>query len=330
MISRLFVYFALGCVLAPAGFSQDPKVAPDKKEPQDQKAFLPSADVRVGPGDTIIIQALAADEISKTWRVSSSGDLNLPMIGRIHVAGMTQDQLEEALTARLRKYVKEPQVNAYVGEVRSQPVVVAGAVQSPGTVQVDGAQPLFNVLAKAGGVKDPGPTVTVTREIEHGAIADPQAKLDPDGSSTSVDLKMQDAVDASTKAANFMVEPYDRITVATVKQPQMVYITGEVNHPGAVELVTQKKVSILSVLANAGGLTRTAKPSNAMLIHINPAGERTTVARLDLRKVIEGNIKDIELIAGDMVVVPSSELKTLMEVASTSALSAGIYVLARY
>jgi protein involved in polysaccharide export with SLBB domain len=179
-------------------------------------------------------------------------------------------------------------------------------------------------------VKDPGPTVTVTREIEHGAIADPQAKLDPDGSSTSVDLKMQDAVDASTKAANFMVEPYDRITVATVKQPQMVYITGEVNHPGAVELVTQKKVSILSVLANAGGLTRTAKPSNAMLIHINPAGERTTVARLDLRKVIEGNIKDIELIAGDMVVVPSSELKTLMEVASTSALSAGIYVLARY
>jgi len=208
--------------------------------------------------------------------------------------------------------------------------VVSGAVQTPGTVQVDGEQPLFNVLAKAGGVKDPGPTVTVTREIERGQISDPLAKVDAGGGSTSVDLKMQDVVDASTKAANFIVEPYDRITVATVKQPQMVYISGEVNRPGAVELSTQKKISILSVLAAAGGLTRTAKPANALLIHINPAGERTTVARMDLRKVIEGNIKDIELIPGDMVIVPSSQIKSLVEAASTSALSAGIYVLARY
>jgi hypothetical protein len=51
---------------------------------------------------------------------------------------------------------------------------------------------------------------------------------------------------------------------------------------------------------------------------------------MDLRKVIDGNIKDIELIPGDMVIVPSSQIKSLVEAASTSALSAGIYILAKY
>ena len=60
----------------------------------------------IGANDTVTIIALNLDEISKAWRVSSSGDLTLYLVGRIHAAGMTVEELEEEITTRLKSYVK--------------------------------------------------------------------------------------------------------------------------------------------------------------------------------------------------------------------------------
>ena len=56
-----------------------------------------NADNAIGPDDTLNIVAGEAEEISKTWRVSGTGDLDLPMVGEIHAAGLTVAQLENEL-----------------------------------------------------------------------------------------------------------------------------------------------------------------------------------------------------------------------------------------
>jgi protein involved in polysaccharide export with SLBB domain len=53
--------------------------------------------------DELVIHATDIPEINgKAMRLDPDGDLRLPMIGRVHAAGMTLEQLEGEVTARLK------------------------------------------------------------------------------------------------------------------------------------------------------------------------------------------------------------------------------------
>ena len=87
------VCFALvpSCVAQTNAFSQ----------PVENGTSTASSDVVIGANDSVTIVAINSDEISKTWRVSSTGELDLPMVGRIHAAGLTAEQLEKAFSLHL-------------------------------------------------------------------------------------------------------------------------------------------------------------------------------------------------------------------------------------
>lgn len=294
---------------------------------QDKKQ---SIGVRIGAEDTVSIYALGAEEISKNWRVGVSGDIILPMLGPIKAAGLTTEELETELSKRLKQYIKEPHVSVFIAEFRSQPVTVVGSVSKPGTLQMEGAKTLFDILIRAGGPKDAGPTLTVTRSLAVGPISFPGAHPSPDGKYSVVDLDTAEVMEGRGAAANLTVFPLDVIAVSEKKQPKMVHISGEVNRPGAVELITQESVSLMKVLALAGGLSRTASPKKTMIMHVNEQGTQTSSAIIDLEKTMKGKAKDVELVPGDIVVVPSNKITTYLQTATTSAITAGIYSLGRF
>jgi polysaccharide export outer membrane protein len=280
----------------------------------------------IGPGDAVTISALNVEEISKSWRVSSSGELSLPMVGVIRARGMTVRQLEQAIATRLRKYVHDPQVSAFVSEFRSHPVTVSGGVEKPGVLQLQGPTPLFAVLAQTG-AKDVGPTITLTRSVDYGLVAFPGAKLSPDRKHYVIEFASADVMRGYGEAANFPVIPYDVISVAPDKHRRLVYISGEVNKAGAVELVNQDSVSLTKVIAMAGGLTSSADLGKTVIRHINTQGVETAFTFVDLKKVLSGKAKDLELTEGDIVVVPTSELKSYLQTASRSAITTGLWIL---
>ena len=288
----------------------------------------------IGPDDSITILALEAEEISRDWRISSAGDLNLPMIGHVHAAGMTIRELERELARRLKTYIREPQVTVFPSEVRSQPVTITGAVEKPGELQLRGSKTLFEVLMQAGGPKDSGPTITLTRPIESGRVPWASATDDNEGKYSVAELEVREVMEGRSSASQLAILPHDVISVSAIKQQKLVHVVGEVQKPGAIELVTQDRISIMRVLAMAGGLTRGAVPRKTSIMHINPEGTRTNIATVDLKKIMKGKVKDLELTPGDVMVVPSSELKTLVQSASLSAVSsgvyAGVYILGRF
>jgi polysaccharide export outer membrane protein len=279
----------------------------------------------IGPADSVSITALNCEEISKTWRVSISGELNLPMIGRIQASGLTVEQLELALTAKLGKYLREPQVSVFVTEFRSQPVTVMGSVEKPGVIQLEGPKTLFEVLVMAGGPKDPGPTVTIKRGTDHGTLDVPGARMDADGTYMFADLELAEVTTGRGELANIPIKPFDLITVAKAKATRYVHVTGEVTRPGSVELVTQETVSLLKVLAVAGGLTVNANGSKTMIIHVNPDGLQTSTSFIDVSKIENGKARDLELMNGDVLVVPPSNWKSIVHMATASAVSSGIF-----
>jgi polysaccharide export outer membrane protein len=279
----------------------------------------------IGPDDGIAITAADAEELNKTWRVNSSGDLNLPMLGQIHAAGLTVEQLENDLTEKLKSFIRDPHVTVYISEFRSQPVTVEGAVAKPGTLQTEGSKTLLGVVMMAGGPNAAGPTVTLTRETKYGSIPLPDAKTDPQGHYSTVELKLKDVLNASTPAANLMVRAHDVVAVST--KQRLIYIIGQVNKPGAVELDTQESISVMQVLAAAGGLTNVAAPGNTAVMHLEESGRYNKVASINLKRVMSGKGGDRMLTAGDIIVVPENHMKSYVQAATLSATTTGMYAI---
>jgi polysaccharide export outer membrane protein len=89
-----------------------------------------------------MVRALDAEEVTTTApiRIDARGNITLPMIGRVHAAGLTTEQLADVLEEHLKHYLQHPDVSVYLVETRSQPVSVLGAVQSPRRPPVGRAQ----------------------------------------------------------------------------------------------------------------------------------------------------------------------------------------------
>ena len=112
---------------------------------------------------------------------------------------------------------------------------------------------------------------------------------------TSVELR--DAISASLK--EYITSPVVTVIV-TETSPQVVYVTGEVNKPGALTLTGQ--MSILQALAMAGGFTDFADKKNILIKRKSARGMETL--KFNYKDALDDDKKEpLQLRAGDTVVV---------------------------
>ena len=127
-------------------------------------------DYVIGPQDKLTIRVFEVKDLSfDNEQVDASGQIMLPLIGKVMAAGKTPDQLEAELTTRLGKYLQDPQVSVSIADSASQKVTVEGNVKNPGVYAVKGHTTLMQAIAMAGGPDDQADThkVGVIR-LEHG------------------------------------------------------------------------------------------------------------------------------------------------------------------
>jgi polysaccharide export outer membrane protein len=287
----------------------------------------------LGPDDEILIRGIEAPEISdkpdKPVLIGTNGNITLPLIGRVKAGGLTVEQLEAELNTRFKQFIQEPQISVTVTEFRSQPVSVFGAVTKPGVVQLRGRQTLYEVLSMAGGPRDTaGSILTVTRPRQSGEIPLADAKLDPSGQFSSVELNVREILEGKNPAANIEIRPNDIISVSEGSS-NMIYVVGDVNHAGAFTLGGQRNVSVLRALSLAGGLGRTAKPDKARIVHEVSGEPKLREVAVNIQQILSGKAKDIELGPDDVLVVPTSSRRVFttdfLPNAFSSVVGAAIY-----
>jgi len=134
----------------PAATSDARKVPSVKGIPPDPGlAAIP----RISEGDLLQLEVFQAPEMSTKERVMSSGEIFLPLIGAIKVAGLTQEEAEQLITLKLSEnYLQNPQVNLFLEESASQKVTVVGDVGAPGVFPIKGKMTLMEAIALARGV----------------------------------------------------------------------------------------------------------------------------------------------------------------------------------
>ena len=259
----------------------------------------------LGPEDELSLSAPELEVLpGKTVRVDGEGDLQVPMVGRVHVAGLTVQQSEQELNKRLKTYIKDPQVAIDVKELRSQPASVLGAVNSPGIHQVQGHKTLMEMISMAGGVRqDAGYSIRITREMDWGCIPLSNSTIDASGRFSVAQVNLQSIMDAKTPEENIQILPHD---VITVPKAEMVFVTGEVKKSGGFILGEHQSMSVLQAVSLAEGLGQTADKKHAKILRLNPGADQRVEIAVNLKGILEGKSNDVTLQGNDILFIPGN------------------------
>lgn len=288
---------------APGNTHAEPGNTHAEQAPGNSQA---SASIKIGPGDLLEITVFDVPEMTQQVRVGADGKAELELLGNTELAGLTAQEAAETIARELRdqKFLQRPQVNVLVKEFASQGVSVMGEVQHPGVYQVLGPRSLLDVISMAGGLTNVADTrVTVKRRS--GAEDKLTVKLKTDDPDTSL-------------SSNVQVYPGDLVLVP---RAGIVYVLGDVNRPGGFVMQDSGKISLLQALAQAGGASKTASLSKAVLLRKSAQGY--VPHNLDVSKIERGQESDLELGANDILFVPGNKFKSVLNSTQSIATSIG-------
>lgn len=107
---------------------------------------------RISANDLMAFDVFGVPDMARDVRVSASGEVSLPLIGQVPVAGLTVLDAQRLIAERYReKYLQDPQVSLFIKEFTTQRVAIEGAVLRPGIYPMSGQMTLLRALALSGG-----------------------------------------------------------------------------------------------------------------------------------------------------------------------------------
>jgi polysaccharide export outer membrane protein len=256
------------------------------------------------------VRVYGAPDLSAHTRVSADGNISMPLIDYVRIAGLSSSEAQAAVEAKLREnnVVNDLHVSVYVKEYNSSGISVAGEVTRPGVYSALGPHRLFDILQTAAGLSERASgSVTISHK---GNEENP----------VTVELSKNPAEMARS---NVELHPCDTVFVA---KAAMVYVLGEVIKPGGYILNSTGAVTMLQVVAAAGGPTHFAAVGRTRMLRRTPNGLQESP--VPLKAILRSKTADIPVSPEDILFVPSSRTKDVIAastlVATTTA-SAAIY-----
>lgn len=285
-----------------------------------------TADYVLGPGDqlSLSIPGLEDQYNNKIFRIDAGGETTFPLVGRVHASGLTTAALEIELQTRLNPILKDPEVVVAITSFGSQPVSVLGSVRNPGIVQLQGRRTLFEVLSMAGGLlPDAGYAAQVTRSLANGAIPLPNTQQDSKAQVSVASIRLKNIINKPDGSENIEILPGDTISVP---KAGVVYVVGSVAKPGGFTLDENESLSALQAVSLAEGLQTTSASSKAKILHAVPGSATRTEIPVNLNRLMAGKSSDMQLYAGDILFVPTSNAKKVGFRTMEAIIQAAIYV----
>lgn len=283
-------------------------------------------DYELGPGDQILIGVPQAQEIDqRPFRIDSDGNVDLPLIGKVHAAGLTDRGLETVLATRLRDYIRQPQVTITITQFRSEPVFFLGAFRTPGIYPLQGGRTLVAMLAVVGGLQPTASRrITITRNAEYGPIDLPNAIKDPGRKVSTVEISLDSLTRNINPAEDIVLKAYDIVNAETA---QPVFVSGEVSKPGVVPLNEEQTISVTEALTQAGGFTPSASRGKVRVLRPILGTSRRAEFEIDLNRIYQGKANDFPLLPNDVLYVPRATARAILAPVGTSILTAMPYLI---
>ena len=299
-IIELQMRLALIALLFASGVPAQTSLSVMPVPPSTPDATLPAQ--KVGPNDLLSISVEDCPELTRNFRVSSSGTLALPLLHeRLHVAGKYPSEIETEISDALIKnqILIDPVVTLSVAEYRSVPVSVVGAVKRPITFQAVGQLTLLDALTKAEGLaQDAGPEILVTRS--HSAV-------DGEAKNLVQRIPVKGLIDEANPLLNIDLYGGEEVRVPPAGR---VYVVGNVRKSGSFPVQDGNDTTILKAIALSEGLLPyTSK--EAYIYRREAAKNDASEIPVELSRILERKAPDVALHANDILYIPDSKGRRL-------------------
>ena len=292
----------------------------------------PTAAYLLGAGDTIALDIFNVPEYSQEYAVLLDGTLNLPLIGRTPVAGLSLAQAEAEILRRYTPILARPILQVRLTGVRPLIIGIAGEVTHPGA---------YPLLPATDGVGIELPTVTQALQQAAGttpaaALQNIEVRRSHSGGEETIpvdlsaffrsgdlrqDIPLQDGdtifVPAATEIDTIATRQESRANFTSDRtEPVTVAVVGAVNRPGTHTLnleVTPSgaptgEASLTQALRTAGGITALAD-IRQIEVRRQPLTGGEQQITVDLWALLQtGDLsQDVLLQTGDTIWVPQAE-----------------------
>jgi polysaccharide export outer membrane protein len=222
------------------------------------QAAPPNADYRLGPGDAIGVQVFQSPDLSVDARVSENGVISYPLVGSVQLGGLSIAEAEQKIADELRRggFVRSPQVNIILRQVRGNQVAVLGQVNRPGRFPLETFNTrVSDMLATAGGVTPGGDDVLILTGQRQGQA-------------------FRRVIDIPGLFLN--QKPEDDVVLAGgdtlyVNKAPVFYIYGQAQRPGPYRI--ERGMTVMQALAQGGGPTARGSQNRLMLHRRDAAGK---------------------------------------------------------
>lgn len=215
------------------------------------------AEYRLGPGDGIRVQVFQNPDLTVEARVSENGSISYPLVGLVQLGGLSIGEAEKRIADALRqgRYLKAPQVNINLLQVRGNQVAVLGQVTRPGRFPLETAQVRASeMLAAAGGVTTLGDDLLVITGQRDGK---PFRRV----------IDIAALFSGGTAEDDILLAAGDSLYVP---RAPLFYIYGEAQKPGPYRV--ERNMTVMQALAAGGGPTARGSPNRLRLHRAGPDG----------------------------------------------------------
>jgi|GEM_PF-652238 len=248
-------------------------------------------DLGIAPGDVLTLTVFDTPEFTGPVRVANNGTIQLPLVGKVTIAGLTTSAAAEMIRDLLIKgnFMKDPQVILSFTDFGNHSAVVLGEVMKPGPVSLTGNRTLYEVVAGAGGAAvTAGDTVTIVHA----------------GAQQATETYTVNWERPLQGQPNPLVRSGDTVQIS---RAGIIYVVGKVAKSGGYP-INHQKVTVAQAVVWAGGIQSLSKAAHARLVRQTANGR--VVTELNLPDIVNGKLPDVAMQDNDLLYVPTSLTKT--------------------
>jgi protein involved in polysaccharide export with SLBB domain len=212
-------------------------------------------DYVLGPGDELRIRVWGQVNFSADVRVDRSGDVYLPQVGQVHVAGMPFSGLDAHLRSAIGRVYRNFDLTADVGQIRAIQVYLAGEARRPGVYTVSSLSTLVDALFASGGPSASG-------SFRHILLRRSGVQV--------TDFDLYSLLVRGDKSKDVSLENGDVIFIPPVGA--QVAVTGSIRNPALYELRAGE--TLADAVADAGGASVVAAQARVSIERIDEHRDR--------------------------------------------------------
>jgi polysaccharide export outer membrane protein len=244
---------------------------------------------RLYGGDEIFIEIWARPELSGKHTLGPDGKITLPVSGVLSLSGLTRDEAQDAIKNALGHYYSDISATVRVDHYSSYHIYVLGRVSNPGALQFESQPTLLEVLTRAGSLPVGGSGAEKAGLVRCAVFR---------GGDKIVWIDLKTLMTQGNLALNIRLARNDLVYLPDADD-QLVYVLGDVQHPGAFRLSAD--MSFLDAFSLAGGATEDADSKHIALIRPSTGKQR----EVPLKELLAGNRElNSSLEEGDIIFVP--------------------------